>query len=96
MIQPANTVAGDDITYSATTKGGTAQSMHLPMQTNSFGNLTARYIEFTAEDNYFGGQLPGGDRIGMREVSFSATIPEPSIGMLGLLSLVAIGLRRRR
>ena len=65
-------------------------------------NVTARHVEFTAEDNFFiapgdgsGGEAPGGDRVGLGEIAFEI-IPEPAT----LSLLVAIGslmlLRRKR
>ncbi len=73
-----------------------------PMQTNDFEQvITARYVEFTALDNFFvapgdgsGGELAGGDRVGLGEVSFG--IPEPSSALLSLIGLAGIVLRRRR
>ena len=72
------------------------------MQTNDFGEtVNARYVEFTAIDNFFvapgdgsGGEQAGGDRVGLGEVSFSA-IPEPTAGLLGLIGFGLL-LRRRR
>lgn len=73
-------------------------------QSNSFSEfVTARYVEFTASDNFFvapgdgsGGELPGGDRVGLGEIAFSV-IPEPTGGVLligGLIGLLSM--RRRR
>ena len=59
-------------------------------------NVTARYVEMTITDNYFGsapGGQPGGDRVGLGEVAF-AQIPEPS--SLALVGLAGLGLLRRR
>lgn len=73
---------------------------HIPLQTSNFSEIVnARYVEFTALDNFFvapGTIVPdrGGDRVGLGEVSFSA-IPEPSTGLLGLLGL-GLAIRRRR
>ncbi len=76
-----------------------------PMQVNAFSEtVTARYVEFTATDNFFlapgdgsTGGLPGGDRVGLGEIAFPVPVPEPS--SLALLSVVAVGglvvLRRR-
>lgn len=62
--------------------------------------VVARYVEFTATSNFFvapgdgsGGELPGGDRVGLGEVAF--LIPEPSVAALGGLGLLGF-LRRRR
>jgi hypothetical protein len=63
-------------------------------------SVTARYVEFTALDNFFvapgdgsGGEIPGGDRVGMGEIAFP--IPEPSTGFLALAGLVLLGMCRR-
>jgi len=62
--------------------------------------VSARYVEFTALDNWFwppgngtGGVVAGGDRVGMGEVAF-AQIPEPSAVLLGGVAL--LGMLRRR
>lgn len=68
-----------------------------PMQTNAFSEVvTARFVEFTATDNFFlapgdgsTGGLPGGDRVGLGEIAFPVPVPEPSA--LALLSIVAAG-----
>ncbi len=48
-----------------------------PRQSFRYETVTARYVEFTAVDNYFeapgdgsGGEIPGGDRVGLGEVAF--------------------------
>ncbi len=53
----------------------------------------ARYVELTCEDNYFiapgtgaGGEIPGGDRVGLGEVAFS-TLPAPSGILFQILSI---------
>jgi hypothetical protein len=63
-------------------------------------SVTARFVEFTASDNWFiapgtgaGGEIPGGDRMGLGEIAFA--VPEPSTVFLGLAGLPAF-LRRRR
>jgi hypothetical protein len=66
-------------------------------------SVTARWVKFTAEDNFFiapgdgsGGETPGGDRVGLGEIAFM--IPEPgtlSLFAVGLLGLAAILLKRR-
>ena len=33
-------------------------------------NVTARYVELTANDNYYGSGVPGGDRVGLGEIAF--------------------------
>jgi hypothetical protein len=55
----------------------------------------ARYIEFTATDNWRGLQPPfaGGDRVGLGEIAFAA--PEPSKAMLAIFGFIPF-LRRRR
>lgn len=78
---------------------------HVPRQSFLFTeNVTARYVEFTLEDNWFvapgdgsGGELAGGDRVGVGEIAFEANVivPEPSAGLLGLLGALLV-LRRRR
>ena len=62
-------------------------------------NVTARYVELTANDNYFGSGSPGGDRVGLGEVAFEiGVVPEPStlvLAAMGLLGLV-FHLRRKK
>ncbi len=56
----------------------------LVRQSFPFGQVVqARYVEFTATDNFFvppgdgsGGGLPGGDRVGLGEIAF-AVVPVP-------------------
>ncbi len=75
----------------------------IPRQSNAFSEeVTARYVEFTALSNYFvapgdgsGGELPGGDRVGLGEVAFSV-VPEPSSASLLLFGLLPLLRRRRR
>ncbi len=62
--------------------------------------VSARYVELTASDNWFvapgdgsGGELAGGDRVGLGEIAFA--IPEPSTTAFGLLAGLLF-LRRRR
>lgn len=53
-----------------------------PIQNNIFAEtVTARYVEFTATDNYFTppgdgstGGLPGGDRVGLGELAFPSNL----------------------
>lgn len=64
-------------------------------------SVTARYVQFTAEDNFFagdgtgaGGLTAGGDRVGLGEIAFS-TIPEASpMALASLGGLMLLGLRR--
>ena len=61
-------------------------------------NVTARYVQMTITDNYYG-SAAGGDRVGLTEIEFSTAIPEPTAMALlatGLLSLLAYAWRRRR
>jgi hypothetical protein len=63
--------------------------------------VSARYVQFTATDNFFvapgdgsGGETPGGDRVGLGEVAFSV-VPEPSSMVLILIAMGLLALRRR-
>jgi len=56
--------------------------------------VTARYVEFTANATFFGGEVPGGDRVGLGEIAFP--VPEPSTIFLAISGLVAMGLVIRR
>lgn len=75
-------------------------------QSNLFDEIvTARYVEFTALDNFFiapgngsGGETPGGDRVGLGEIAFQV-VPEPTSVTLLLSALVGMsgyGRRRRK
>ena len=76
-------------------------------QSFAFGQtVSARYVEFTAKDNFFtspgdgsGGELPGGDRIGLGEIAFSVSeIPIPAAVWLfgsGLLGLIGVARRKK-
>lgn len=76
----------------------------LPRQSFPFDRLvSARWVEFTALDNYyFGngqgepGHPPGGDRVGMGEIAFQVPIPEPSSFVLAGLGLASLVVLRRR
>ena len=70
-------------------------------QSFNFDPVTARYVEFTALDNFFvapgdgsAGGLPGGDRTGLGEVAFQV-VPEPSSVVLLLIGSLAL-IRRKR
>ena len=70
-------------------------------QSRSFPARTARYVEFTATDNFFiapgdgsGGETPGGDRTGLGEIAFA--VPEPTSMLLGFVGLLGLLFRRRR
>jgi hypothetical protein len=54
----------------------------VPRQSFSFAQtVTARYVEFTAVDNYFGAPgVPGGDRVGFGEIAFQSPPPPPPVG----------------
>lgn len=72
-------------------------------QSFAFGQtLSARYVEFTARDNFFiapgdasAGGLPGGDRVGLGEIAFAAAVPEPASLVLMGLGIAVIGYRRK-
>lgn len=77
-------------------------------QSFAFGQtITARFVEFTAVDNFFiapgdgsFGGPPGGDRVGLGEIAFSITpIPVPSTLLLlstGIATLFGYGRLRQR
>lgn len=75
----------------------------IPRQSFTFSqNVTARFVELTLTDNYFvapgngaGGELPGGDRVGLGEVAFEV-VPEPTGLMLAATAGAALLRRRRR
>jgi len=71
----------------------TATQPVTPRQSFSFPYVTARYVELTPLDNFFGINPPGGDRGGLGEVAFEE-VPEPAT--LSLLALGGLGLLRRR
>jgi len=50
-----------------------------PRQSFSFPAVSARYVELTPTDNFFGINPPGGDRVGLGEVAFQ-TAPNNLIG----------------
>jgi hypothetical protein len=76
-------------------------------QSFAFGQtVSARYVEFTAKDNFFtspgdgsGGGLAGGDRVGLGEIAFSVSeIPIPAAVWLfgsGLLGLIGMARRKK-
>lgn len=97
---------GTSITFNPT-YGGAPGAGAIPLDDitrNSFAfgqTVNARYVQFTALDNWFvapgngnGGEVPGGDRVGMGEVAFAA-IPEPASALLGGLALLGLARRRR-
>jgi len=61
------------------------------------GTFLANAVRLTFDDNWrgFGG---GGDRVGLNELKFIGSVPEPSTFLLGALGLFGLGLvgRRRR
>ncbi len=68
-------------------------------QSFAFSSITARYVQFTAIDNFFAGdgtpngQTPGGDRVGLGEVAFARVPDAGSTAFLmitGLLGLIAV------
>ena len=80
---------------------GTGANDDTARQSFGFTPITARYVELTANDNFFvapgdgsGGGLPGGDRVGLGEVAFE--VPEPSAVLLTMVGLAGALLRRRR
>jgi hypothetical protein len=70
-------------------------------QSHEFAQIvSARYVEFTALDNFFvppgdgsTGGLPGGDRVGLTEVAFA--VPEPASFLLVGAGLLVLARRRR-
>ena len=93
---------GSSITYAPVFSG--LLNLDNARQSFLFGEtVKARYVQFTAEDNFFsgdgtgvGGTAPGGDRVGLGEIAFS-TVPEPSVvGFSCLGGLMLLALRRSR
>ncbi|MBI1925173.1 PEP-CTERM sorting domain-containing protein [Candidatus Poribacteria bacterium] len=71
-----------------------------PQERQDFGfsAVTARYVEVTVPDNYFGifTGAPGGDRVGMGELQFNA-VPEPStLVLFGVAICGVLGYAYRR
>ncbi|CAN5435350.1 hypothetical protein BH23VER1_BH23VER1_10060 [soil metagenome] len=61
------------------------------------GSFQADTVRIDITDNHFGGDAPGGDRIGLGELKFVGTvIPEPAAALLGALGLCGLLLRRSR
>ena len=74
--------------------GFTAAKSDITRDSHPLTPVLARYVEFTATDNYFVDPgTTGGDRVGLGEVAFA--VPEPSTALLGGLAMVGL-LRRRR
>ena len=79
-------------------------------QSFSFGeSLVARYVELTALDNFYvspgdgsGGEIPGGDRVGLGEIAFEVTdlvivaTPEPMTATLAGMALVVLAATSKR
>lgn len=106
----ANGVSAFSLRFATTAEGPGGFGTSIPGQggfTAAFSDITrdshplipvtARFVEFTATDNYFSnggfGPPPGGDRVGLGEIAFEA-IPEPSTALLSGVAL--LGLMRRR
>ena len=74
--------------------GFTANKSDITRDFHPLSPVLARYVEFTATDNYFVAPgATGGDRVGLGEVAFA--VPEPSTALLGGVALLGL-LRRRR
>ena len=74
--------------------GFTASKSDITRDSHALTPVLARYVEFTATDNYFVAPgTTGGDRVGLGEVAFA--VPEPSTALLGGLAFLGL-LRRRR
>ena len=77
--------------------GFTAALSDVTRDSHPLSPVTARYVEFTATDNYFSGggfgPPPGGDRVGLGEIAFA--VPEPSTALLGGIALLGLARRRR-
>ena len=77
--------------------GFTAALSDITRDSHPLNPVTARYVEFTATDNYWSnagqGPPPGGDRVGLGEIAF-AVVPEPASVLLS--AMAGIGLMRRR
>ena len=75
--------------------GFTAAKSDITRDSHLLLPVTARFVEFTATDNFFlAPGFSGGDRIGLGEIAFEA-VPEPSTALLGSAALLGL-LRRRR
>jgi len=76
---------GSSIAYNPTFSEGITNEDNISMVPFVFGEkVTARFVELTATDNFFiapgdggGGEIPGGDRVGLGEVAF----PVPAIDL---------------
>lgn len=61
-------------------------------------NVTARYVRMTITDNFYTPATSGsgGDRVGLSEIAFETTVPEPGSLALAGAALCAAGAFRRR
>jgi hypothetical protein len=74
--------------------GFTAGKSEVTRDSHPLVPVLARYVEFTAVDNYFVAPgTTGGDRVGLAEVAF--VVPEPSATLLGGMALLGLWRRRR-
>ncbi|MGS0756474.1 PEP-CTERM sorting domain-containing protein [Roseateles sp. GG27B] len=60
--------------------------------------VMARYVEFRATDNFYSSSAAqdGGDRVGLSEIAFESSVPEPgSLALVGAAFLAVVACRRR-